>query len=77
MPATNIVLLDAAELIVCDTDEIRLLDSQHASIQLNTTPDNPATASTVADELVSANLVAWRVVRPINWTMRGRTPSRP
>ena len=65
-----IVLVDAAELIVCDTDEIELDLGRHASIQLNTTPDNPATAATVPTSLWQNNLAAWRVVRPINWTMR-------
>ena len=50
--------------------EISLDLGQHASIQLNTTPDNPVTAATVATSLFAQNLGAWRVVRPINWMMR-------
>ena len=67
---TNIILLDAAELLVADSDEIDLLDSQEASVQMDSAPDNPATASTVMVSLYQRNLVAFRVTRGINWLMR-------
>jgi HK97 family phage major capsid protein len=66
----SIVLLDAAELIVCDTNEIMLDMSTQASIQLDTAPDSPPTASTNLVSLWQNNLAAWKVVRPINWKMR-------
>ena len=70
VPASNIILLDAAELIVCDTDEISLLDSQEASVQMDSAPDSPVTAATVLVNLYQRNLVAFRVTRGINWLMR-------
>ena len=70
VPSDIVVLLDAAELIVCDTEEIAIDLGQHASVQLNSTPDNPATAATVLTSSWQHNLVCWRVTRLINWTMR-------
>ena len=68
--SSNIVLLDAAELIVADTDQIMIDMSGEATIQMDTAPDSPPTASTVMVSLWQQNLAAWRVVRPINWQLR-------
>ncbi len=68
--SSNIVLLDAAELILADTDQITLDMSTETSMQMNTAPDSPPTASTVMVSLWQQNLAAWRVIRPINWEMR-------
>jgi hypothetical protein len=66
----TIVLLDAAELIVCDTDDISFDMSEQASVQMDSAPDDPATAGTVIVSLWQYGLAAWKIVRPINWIMR-------
>ena len=64
------MLLDAAELIVADTDEIMLDMSGLASVQMNDAPNSPVTTSTVLISLFQHNMVGWRVVRPLNFLMR-------
>jgi len=67
---SSIVMIDASELIVADSDELALDVARHAAVQADSAPDDPVTASTVLISLWQQNLYGWRVVRPINWTMR-------
>lgn len=66
----NIVLVDAAELLIADENTITIDLARHATVQMSDTPDSPQTANTVLVNLWQRNLVAWRVVRPINWQLR-------
>jgi HK97 family phage major capsid protein len=70
-PAGNrIVLLKPGEILLADDGGIMLDVSREASVQMNTTPDNPATASTVMVSLWQNNLVGLRAERFINWVKR-------
>jgi hypothetical protein len=70
LPASNIVLVDAAEILLGDESEATIDLSDQASVQMESAPDSPVTASTVQVSLWQNNLTAWRVVRPINWKLR-------
>jgi hypothetical protein len=67
---STITLIDAAELLVSDGDEATIDRSDQATLQMNTAPDSPATASTVMVSLWQDNLAAWKVTRSINWKLR-------
>ena len=64
-----IVLVDAAEMLVADGG-IEFDASGEATIQLNTTPDAPPTATTVFTSLWQMNLVALMAKRYVRWEMR-------
>ena len=68
---SNIALIDPRQILLADDGQMDLSVSRQASVQMNTTPDDPATASTVLTSLWQNNLVGIRVERQINWK-RGR-----
>jgi HK97 family phage major capsid protein len=67
--STSITLLDAADLIVADDGEATIDVSGQADLQMSSTPDSPATASTTRVSLFQQNLLAWKATRFINWQM--------
>lgn len=67
---TFIVLMDAAEIFIAEDGGIELDISREASIQLNTAPDNPPTASTVFTSLWQENLVGLRSEHRVGWRRR-------
>jgi HK97 family phage major capsid protein len=67
---SNIVLIDAAEIILADSDEITLDLALNATIEMDDAPSSPPTASTVQVSLWQHNLACFRVVRPLNWALR-------
>lgn len=70
-PAGNrIVLLKPSEILVADEGGVVIDVSREASVQMNTTPDNPATASTVMVSAWQNNLVFIRAERYLNWLRR-------
>jgi HK97 family phage major capsid protein/HK97 family phage prohead protease len=70
-PAGNrIVLLKPGEILLADDGGIMLDVSREASVQMNSTPTNPADASTVMVSLWQNNLVGLRAERFINWVKR-------
>jgi hypothetical protein len=70
-PAGNrIILVKPSEILVADEGGVLLDVSREASVQMNTTPDNPATASTVMVSFWQNNLVGLRAERFINWVRR-------
>lgn len=64
---TNVILLDARGILYADEGGVNIDVSREASVQMNTTPDNPATDATVLRSLWQENLVGLRVDRFINW----------
>lgn len=70
-PAGNrIILLKPSEILVADEGGVVIDVSREASVQMNTTPDDPATASTVMVSAFQNNLVFIRAERFINWLRR-------
>jgi len=70
-PAGNrIILLKPGEIFMADNGGIVVDVSREASVQMNTTPDDPATASTVHVSFWQNNLVGIRAERYINWLKR-------
>ena len=58
----EMILVDASQLAVAQ-EGFRIEQSNHASIQLNTTPDSPITGSTSITSLWQANMSAIRAER--------------
>jgi HK97 family phage major capsid protein/HK97 family phage prohead protease len=70
-PAGNrIILLKPSEILLADDGGVALDVSREASVQMNTSPDDPATASTVFVNFWQNNLVGLRAERFINWLRR-------
>lgn len=63
---SKIIVIDGNALFFGDGG-IEITLSQQAAIQLNSTPDDPATASTVVTSLWQANLTGFKPLRTINW----------
>ena len=61
------VVLDAAAVAKAGTDDIGIMMSEAALIQVSDTPDAPATASTVYLSLFQTNTVATRAEWFISW----------
>lgn len=66
----RIILMKPSEILMADDGGITIDVSREASVQMNTTPDNPATASTVYRSLWQDNLVGIKAERFINWLKR-------
>ncbi len=65
-----IVALNAPEILLADDGGVDIDVSTEASIQMETTPDSPAVASTVLTSLWQHNMVGIRAERMINWVKR-------
>ena len=65
-----IVALNAPEILLADDGGVDIDVSTEASIHMETTPDSPATASTVLTSLWQHNMVGIRAERMINWVKR-------
>jgi len=65
-----IVLLKQSEILLADDGGVTVDVSREASLQMNSTPDNPATASTVMTSLWQNNLLGIRAERMITWRKR-------
>jgi len=62
-----IVLIDAASIWLADDGEATIDVSTQASVQMDSAPDNPTTASTVMVSLWQRNEIGIRAERYINW----------
>jgi hypothetical protein len=63
---TKVIALDGTAIYYADGGfEIDV--SQQAAIQMNSTPDNPSTSTTVLHSLWQNNLLAYKVERYLNW----------
>lgn len=73
-PATGagarIILVKASEVLLADDGQTLLDASREASLQMDSAPDAPATATTVLTSLWQHNMVGIRAERFINWTKR-------
>jgi HK97 family phage major capsid protein len=63
----QITLLDAGDLLLADDGNARIEFARHATIEMDSAPTNPPTASTVFISLWQANLVGLLVERQIAW----------
>jgi HK97 family phage major capsid protein/HK97 family phage prohead protease len=62
--------VNASDIFYSDDGPVTIDASREASLQMNTTPDNPTTASTVLVSLWQRNLVGLRAERYMNWKKR-------
>lgn len=65
-----IVLVKQSEILLADEGGVTVDVSREASLQMNSTPDSPATASTVMTSLWQNNLLGIRAERMITWRKR-------
>ena len=65
-----VALVNASDIYEADEGGIDISMSTEASLQMDSTPDNPTTASTVMVSLWQRNLVGFRAERTINWARR-------
>lgn len=66
----RIVLVKAGEVFLADDGEVMLDVSREASLQMDTAPDDPVSASTKFVSLWQTNSVGIRAERFINWARR-------
>lgn len=67
---TIIALVNASDILLADDGGVTLDVSREASLQMNSTPDNPVTATTTMVSLWQNNMVGLRAERFINWKRR-------
>lgn len=68
-----VALVNASDIYLADEGGIDISMSTEASLQMDSAPDNPTTASTVMVSLWQRNLVGFRAERSINWARRRPT----
>lgn len=66
----RIIFVSAPNVLLADDGGVSIDVSREASVQMNSTPDDPASASTVIVSLWQHNLVGLRAERFINWKKR-------
>jgi valyl-tRNA synthetase len=71
--ATRSSLLSAPDILLADDGQVSIDASQEASLQMDTAPDSPATASTTFVSLWQQNQIGIRAERYINWAKRRST----
>jgi HK97 family phage major capsid protein len=67
-----VVMVNASEIMLADDGTVTIDASREASLQMDTAPDNPPTASTVMISLWQSNSIGIKAERFINW-VRART----
>jgi HK97 family phage prohead protease len=67
---TLIVAINANEVMLADEGGVEIDVSREASLQMDSAPDSPETASTVTVNLWQHNMVAFKAERYINWKKR-------
>jgi HK97 family phage major capsid protein/HK97 family phage prohead protease len=68
-----IIAVSAPDILLADDGVVTIDASREASLQMDTAPDSPATASTVMVSMFQQNQVAIRAERYINWAKRRST----
>jgi HK97 family phage major capsid protein/HK97 family phage prohead protease len=69
-PANRIILVKANEVLLADDGQVLIDASREASLQMDSAPDAPPTATTVFMSLWQNNMVGLRAERWINWAKR-------
>lgn len=64
------ILALASDILLADDGTVTIDASREASLQMDSAPDNPATATTVFVSLWQANMVGIKAERYINWKRR-------
>jgi hypothetical protein len=62
-----IILMLPNQILLADDGMVTLDASREASLQMDSAPDSPATASTVPISMFQQNMVALRAERYISW----------
>jgi HK97 family phage major capsid protein len=70
---TPIIFAIAPEILLADDGQVVIDASDQASVQMDTAPDSPPTASTALVSLWQMNFVGLRAERWINWLKRRST----
>jgi HK97 family phage major capsid protein/HK97 family phage prohead protease len=65
-----IILASASDILLADDGQVTIDASREASLQMETAPDSPATASTTFVSMFQQNMIAIRAERYINWAKR-------
>lgn len=65
-----IVAINAPEILLADDGAVQVDMSREASLQMDSAPDSPPTATTIMVSLWQRNMVALRAERMINWMRR-------
>jgi HK97 family phage prohead protease len=68
-----IILAKADDILLADDGQVTIDASREASLQMETAPDSPATATTILQSLWQHNMVAIKAERFINWVKRRST----
>jgi HK97 family phage major capsid protein len=68
-----IIFAVAGEIMLADDGAVTIDVSREASLQMETAPDSPATASTTLVSLWQHNMIAIKAERYINWLKRRST----
>jgi HK97 family phage major capsid protein/HK97 family phage prohead protease len=68
-----IILVSTPDILLADDGDITIDASREASLQMDTAPDSPATASTIMVSMFQQNMTAIRAERYINWAKRRST----
>lgn len=63
-----VVLANANDILLADDGQVSIDASREASLQMDSAPDNPSSATTVLVSLWQRNLIAIRAERYVNWT---------
>jgi len=63
----RLIAIDAQGILYADDNGVEIDASRNAVVQMDGTPDNPGTASTVMVSMYQQNFVSFRGVRWINW----------
>lgn len=63
----RLIALDAAGILYADEGDTAIDASRNATVEMQTTPADPGTATTVLESMWARNLVALKIVRLVNW----------
>src|SRR5262245_66566581 len=70
---SNLIFAKTSEIMLADDGQTVLDASNQASVQMDTAPDSPPTASTTLVSLWQMNMTGIRAERWINWKKRRST----
>lgn len=70
VPSGVVALVNASDIYIADDGGFSVDLSREASLQMDDSPDNPTSATTVLVSLWQRNLVGFRAERAINWARR-------